>query len=158
MQTPVPSKTRESFREAGAHVLVYWIQILSLGGAWWRRRLAPKLPRTRRSASVADRRAPTEHALPAAVVRIRGLGWALHQSTRGGARTVGTQTIGVATTCEIEVSDDRGLLAAILPGRPSEVAQGGILLNKRSGNWVYGHAHRITWRLALNLPRYDPSA
>ena len=106
------------------------------GCVWWRRRLAPQLPLTHHSASVADLRALTEHTLPAAIVRIRGLGWAPYQSTRGGARTVGTQTIGIATTCEIEVSDDRGLLAAIFPGRLSGKAQGVDLLNKRSGNWV----------------------
>ena len=96
----------------------------------WRRlaapsyRLAPQLPRTRRSASVVDLRTPTEHTLPAVVVRIRGLGWAPHRSTRGGARTVGPQTIVVATICEIEVADERGLLAAIFPGRPSRRTQG----------------------------------
>jgi hypothetical protein len=106
-------------------------------GHGWRGRFSPKLPETRRSASVADLRAPTEHTLPAAVVRVRWLGWAPHKSTRGGARTVSPQTIGVVVICEIEDADERGLLAAIFPGRLSGKAQGVDLLNKRSGNWVY---------------------
>lgn len=105
-------------------------------GHGWRGRFSPKLPETRRSASVADLRAPTEHTLPAAVVRVRWLGWAPHKSTRGGARTVSPQTIGVVVICEIEDADERGLLAAIFPGRLSGKAQGVDLLNKRSGNWV----------------------